>query len=283
MQSTVAGQDAAGSVEWQRCVVAGRRASLGFMEKQRSCGVVPGLQLIFEEESVLTATHVAQIQRRRTKSAHAMHIAMKEGGDRIQRGLHHRTPIVIKSARDHCVIDALGRVGLLPNRIVPCTLPSNRDVQIVRNWVVHDANLRNSIVQVSDRDCKVGDVMHKVARTIERIDDPKMLAVAPICMRFFGDDGVRWELSLDGGHDGLLRCQVRLRDEVRDPLGLNRQFLSKVADGLLGSPDGRLISNLKYRMMQTGGQWRDRHVDSLTIESEQPSAWAGAQPDTMIP
>ena len=105
----------------------------------------------------------------------------------------------------------------------PCIEPrapaAHRDEQFALERIEHHAKLQPPAALVGDRHAELRKAMREVGGTVERIDNPSMLARACVRAALFGQDRVAGKGAAEGADDDALRLVVGLGHQI-DRVGL---------------------------------------------------------------
>jgi hypothetical protein len=91
----------------------------------------------------------------------------------------------------------------------------------------------------------MGHPVDVVVRSIERIDDPRMVCIGSIAVGLFGQNCVAWKRILDDLNDGRFGGQIRFADVVCYPLAMDLEGLSEVVKQSDRASMGRFDRNVR--------------------------------------
>ncbi len=223
------------------------------------------MQFVLEEQTVLATTDVAQIQSSRSESTHSVDVVSKEVTDGIQRGLHHAIPIVVETASNHGRIDSIRRFHALPNSVMPSALSSDNDVPVVSYRIADDSKLRLAVLVVADRNREVRDVVHEIARAVQRIDDPQFLGVGAIAMGFFRDDCMIRIAVANRFDDHPFGAKISFRNEIGKAFGFDLNRCLKTFPEDLGTVRNSFDRRRQHGMLERSYWWLLVNVQVATL------------------
>src|SRR2546428_8291182 len=156
-----------------------RDAAPGLFDHQRGRGHVPRMQPFLPEPVEPSASHVSQIERRRTVAAHGLRVH-----DEVRKMARKFSPLAYVVGKT----GAEQRAGKIPDCGNVNAAPVERRAlsalgreEFFAYRVVNRAQLQSSFVLQSNRNAKAGVAMRVVRGAVERVDDP-----APLGLRFAG-------------------------------------------------------------------------------------------------
>ena len=159
-----------------------------------------------------------QVQRRRAEPADAVNLLTETVTDRSQRRFHHRPAIVSKSDPEQNFVE----IHLLtnPNRpsVMRCTMTASGHVQIFSNRIQDHATLGLAVMQIGDRNGKVGNVMSEICGSVEWINHPQMLGINIARIFFFTQNRVIRKRITNDGCDATFGRHIRIRHHIGDSL-----------------------------------------------------------------